>query len=134
MEKIPKVEDVVWKNLPMNRRIQNIELDTHTLEFLLIFCDCVQEWGRPASKPIKQTYLEEERKLFVLDKLLVDKTGCSVTLKSVQLSRSSTKFKQKDREFGRLEKSLKSSAGVKFEITLEDKAGVQKQYLIPGPS
>lgn len=128
--KTPREEDEVWKNLPSKRKLRCLEFDKDPLTFLLIFCDCAQEWGRPVLKYPKLEYLDEGRKEFVLSECAVTESGCSITISSPQLPKTHGRFRTKLRELENLERFLRSLPNVQFKITLEDKSGTKSEHII----
>jgi len=122
--------DEIWRNLPKNRRLSSLAFKTNPLAFILIFCDCVQEWGRPT---LQKESLSGEEKRFVLSKCTIDTSGCLIEIKTPQLARTDKRFKDKDTELGNLENFLIAPAGMDFKIVLKDMSDTTSEHLIKGP-
>lgn len=131
--KLPdRKRDEVWKKLPQKRKFRSLDFKTDPLTFLLIFCDCIQEWGRPTRKYPKQDNLAGDEKKFILSSFKPTESGCSVIIKTPQISRTHKVFKSKVKEIEGLEEFLKSSSGLQFQITLEDRFGITRVFPITG--
>ncbi len=54
----------IWQKLKKDHELSMIEFDKDPMSFLLLFCDCVQEWGRPtvSDKENRKKKEEEVRK------------------------------------------------------------------------
>ncbi len=122
--------EVVWKSLPAERRLQSLKFDNDPLAFLLMFCDSVQEWGRP--KAYEEILEEAGGEIFILDEYEVTGSGCSVTIKTPYLSTTHERFKEKEKELKNLEGFLQSSSEAEFKIILKDKSGVIREYPMTG--
>lgn len=124
----------MWQDLPSKRKLRCLKFETDPLTFLLIFCDCAQEWGRPTLKYQKLGNLDEEGKGFVLSECEVTDSGCSVTISTPQLPRTHGRFKAKVKELESLERFLKLSSNMRFKVTLKDKFGAIREFYIMGPN
>jgi len=124
--------EVVWKSLPAERQLQSLRFCNDPLSFLLIFCDSVQEWGRPKANEESGGGAGDE--IFILDEYEVTDSGCSVTIKTPYLSTTHDKFKEKEKELKNLEGFLQSSSEVLFKIILKDTSGAIREYPMRGPS
>ncbi len=123
--------DVVWKELPQERQLKSLKFDNDPLTFLLMFCDCAQEWGRPkvSSGP---TMGELER--FVLQECEASSSSCTITLRAPYLTTTHPVFRAKQKELESLEAFLQSPADLPFKIILKDKSGSKKEHPMTGPS
>lgn len=126
-------DDDEWQKLPDNRKLQSLKFTNDQLAFLLMFCDCAQEWGRPTGKQPTQGNEEEDAKRFIFSKCDVTATGCSVVIKTPFLSVNDKRFEVKDNELRILEKFLESPQDVEFKITLVDRSGATRDYPMRGP-
>lgn len=124
--------EVIWRELPPERKLESLKFSNDPLAFLLMFCDCVQEWGRP--KANKEIVGEEENERFILDQCEVQGLRCLVTIKTPYLSTTDKKFENKETELKNLERFLQSPADMEFKITLIDKSGTIREYRMTGPS
>ena len=130
-KKLRNEDDEAWQNLPGKRKLRTLEFNKDPLTFLLILCDCVQEWGRPTIKYQKPEKIAETGEFFLLSECLLMETGCSITIETPELMRTQKRFKTKAKEFDRLEGFLRSSADLEFKIILLDKEDRKKEYVIP---
>lgn len=121
--------EVVWKSLPPERRLKSLKFDNDPLVFLLMFCDSVQEWGKP--KAYEEVMAEAGQEIFLLDEYKVTDSGCSVIIKTPYLSTTHDRFKEK--ELKNLEGFLQSSSEAQFKIILKDKSGAIREYPMTGP-
>ena len=128
--KYSKEKDEVWQKLSNKRKLRVLEFSKDPLTFLLTFCDCVQEWGRPRIMYPKQGNLETEEKNFVLSECTPSASGCSIRIVAPQLLRTQKKFRDKDKEFEKLEKFLKSPENLEFKIILQDRSGITREHVI----
>lgn len=119
-------DDEIWgdlKNLGKLKK-QNclpvLKFEDDPLSFLLIYCDSVQEWGRPS----KSMEVEENKALnrFFLKDLEFDpQEGFNVTLRAPNHLKTDDFFKRKQTELRKIESFLKQPSYAKFTIRLEDK-------------
>jgi len=123
--------EVVWKSLPAERQLQSLKFSNDPLAFLLMFCDSVQEWGRP--KAGKKSMGEAKDEIFILDEYNVTDSECSVTIKTPYLSTTHGVFKKKEKELENLEEFLQSSSETEFKIILRDKRGAIREHPMRGP-
>jgi len=124
---LPGEEDIVWKNLKKAGRVLSLlEFKTDPLAFLLMFCDSAQEWGRPKFKPPKLEAFKEDEHRFVLEECYIDKSGCSIKIKTPNLESIDEKFEAKDTELKTLQKFLRAPNDFSFEIILLDKSDEQR--------
>ena len=84
-------DKVVWEGLKNHHGLEYIKFDKDPIAFLLLFCDCIQEWGRPKEKPSKA---EEEQK-FLLDKIEKSDEKYSLTIWTPFLLSSEKSFRKK---------------------------------------
>ena len=123
----------IWSELPAERAVSSLKFDSDSLAFLLMFCDCAQEWGRPMTMEEEEEEEEEEKKKgFFLDKCVVKKTGCSITIRAPSLVATDKLFTRKVLELDGLQRFLQPQSGMKFEITLKDKSGAKRDYPMIG--
>ena len=112
--------------------IKNIKFIDDPLSFLLIFCDTIQEWGRPniaieleTDKKAKKFYLEEfEIKAKKVEgNNLIEKGLVKITLWTPNADRSNEFFKRKVQELEKVKKFLIEPDDIQFEIILKDNKG-----------
>ncbi len=116
-------KDKVWKDLEKAGRVlQSLEFKTDPLTWLLMFCDSAQEWGRPKLELPKAEDIKEDNQEFVLDKCDINRSGCFIKIKTLNLVSIDEKFVAKDRELEALRKLLRAPSDFIFEITLLDKS------------
>jgi len=126
-------DDKAFQKLRPERKLKSLKFDRDPLSFLLIFCDCAQEWGRPTSKKPSPRNVEEVQE-FVFQKCYIDTTECSVTIKTPYLYESDQRFVDKADEIRTLGKFLESPLGLEFKIILEDRSEKQTPFIMQGPS
>lgn len=85
--------DVVWRELPKERKLNSLKFSKDPLAFLLMFCDCVQEWGRPQTNESSVSMNDEE--LFLFEKCDITGSKCSIIISSPYLSKTEKRFKDK---------------------------------------
>lgn len=121
---------VVWKGLKDLKGclpLKCIKCDKDPIAFLLLFCDCVQEWGRP-----KEPDSNEEEEKFLLDKIEQSDNKYSLTIWTPFLKSTAPLFRAKQKEGEELEDILLGPQGVKFEVKLADSSReVKKTCTIP---
>lgn len=125
--------DKAFQKLRKVRQLKSLKFDRDQLSFLLMFCDCAQEWGRPTSKKPSSRNVEEEQD-FVFQKCNVDATECSVIIKTPRLYESDQRFVDKADELSDLGEFLESPPGLEFKIILEDRSKKQTPFIMRGPS
>ncbi len=130
-------DDKAFQKLRPERKLKSLKFDRDPLSFLLMFCDCAQEWGRPTSKqPMQKIEEEEQEQWFVFKKCFIDKdkTECSVIIETPRLYESDKRFKVKAEELCALGKFLESPPGLEFKIVLQDRSEKQIPFTMRGPS
>lgn len=126
-------DDKAFQKLREGRKLKSLKFNRDQLSFLLMFCDCAQEWGRPTSKKPSSRNVEEERD-FVFQECNVAATECSVIIKTPRLYESDRRFIVKADELSDLGEFLESPPGLEFKIILEDRAEKQTPFIMRGPS
>lgn len=118
----------VWKELKDQHDLAHIEFDLDPIAFLLLFCDCVQEWGRPREADSDA----EEKQRFLLDKFEKSDKKYSLTIWTPFLKSTEPMFRKKETEGKELEDILLGPKGVEFEMNLADSSrNVKKTCTIP---
>jgi hypothetical protein len=121
-------DKVVWKGLKDRHGLEHIEFDKGPIAFLLLFCDCVQEFGRP--KEVSRDGEDEQK--FLLDKIEQSDNKYSLTIWTPFLKSTDPMFRAKQKEGEELEDILSGPHGVKFEVKLADSSReVKKTCTIP---
>jgi hypothetical protein len=118
----------VWKELKEQHDLAHIEFDMDPIAFLLLFCDCIQEWGRPK----EADSAADEKQRFLLDKLEKSDNKYSLTIWTPYLKSTEPTFRKKEAEGKELEDILLGPKGVEFEMNLADSSrNVKKTCTIP---
>ena len=124
----PGGDDDAWQELPKRRKLPFLKFEQNPLAFLLMFCDCAQEWMRPRHRPRDQENPDgEDEDRYVLSECRVTASECSITVKAPFLSRDQ-RFQDKRRELEHLRRFLISPSGVRFGIILLDRSGAGRPY------
>jgi len=100
--------------------LRNMEFEKDPLSFLLIFCDSIQEWGRP-SKSHREKESERGVKFYLQAMECDPKTGLDIIIRTPNDTKSEQFFKDKQDELRDIQFFLKQPPGRKFAIHLEDK-------------
>lgn len=109
-----------------------LKFEDDPISFLLVFCDSVQEWGRPQrNQKLERT---EEGKGFYLKDFKIDDNSVSLTLKTDHFSEGDKKYDDKDLELTNIKNLLHPPESISFVINLENKNGKVKEYLLKGQS
>ncbi len=131
----------VWKKLRKEdikdippKILDNIEFEKNPLAFLLIFCDCIQEWGRPTKSHAKQDNKKEEVETrFFLKSMKFDTDqNFTLTLWTPRHSKTEQFFSDKQEEFRDIQFFLKQPSDRKFIIRLEDSNHRGEDYVMEG--
>lgn len=126
--------DKDWKSGRGNCPLPSLEFERDPLSFLLIFCDCAQEWGRPHLKDERKSGIykkkkeeEEEEDLAGIFRLKnmegSPEKGLKVTLYSPKHESTAPRFIKKEDELEILQQFLIQPEGLEFTIFLFDKNG-----------
>ena len=139
--------DKDWESDRGNCPLPSLEFERDPLSFLLIFCDCVQEWGRPHLKDERKSTVhrkkrdeEEEEDLAGIFRLknieCNPKKGLQVTLYSPKHDSKDSRFTDKVEELKTLQQFLIQPEGLEFTIFLLDKnlQGEPLRFPMTGPS
>lgn len=123
-------DEKVWQELKKDGTLPILKFDDDPLSFLLIFCDNIQEWGRPS-----QSQIDEKRwkKFYLKDFKYDPKRGFDVTIWTPYHTKAKEFFKDKKTELGEIETFLQQPSGVKFAIRLEDKNHKGEDFEMEGP-
>ena len=139
--------DKDWKSSRGSCPFPSLEFERDPLSFLLIFCDCAQEWGRPHLKDERKSTVyrkkrdkEEDEDLAGIFRLKTmecnPEKGLQVTLYSPKHDNTDTRFTYKVRELKTLQRFLIQPEGIEFTIFLLDKKGEgnPQGFSMTGPS
>lgn len=107
-----------------------LEFELDPLSFLLIFCDTVQEWGRPAKS--KSSGISESKDGFYLKDFACSIKKVAITLGTREYTVEDKTFKDKQSELEKIQCLLRQPQGTKFTIRLEDRNGKPKDYAMFG--
>lgn len=122
----------VWQELKEISVLPALKFEDDPLGFLLIFCDNIQEWGRPLESEIAG---EEERwkKFYLKDLKYESKRGFDITIWTPNHTKAEEFFKDKKTELGEIETFLQQPTGIKFAVRLEDKNHKGEDFEMEGP-
>jgi hypothetical protein len=115
----------------LNEKIKQIEFSKDPLSFILIYCDTIQEWGRPISSISSGPF---EYAPYLTDFKITDKKiSATLTYNKIKEITDSdgeriTTFDSKKKEIERVFSKLKSRK-IKFEITLKS---LDENFNLPG--
>lgn len=136
--------DKYWKSGRGNCPLPSLEFERDPLSFLLIFCDCVQEWGRPHLKDERKSGIDKKKKeeddlagIFRLKNMEFNpEKGVQVTLYSPKHDSADPRFTRKVKELKTLQQFLIQPEGLEFTIFLSDKnvQGEPLRFSMTGPS
>lgn len=114
-----------WKKRVGKCPLPVLEFELDPLSFLLIFCDAIQEWGRPTkSKMVNNNKKQERWNRFYLKSMKYEPDiGFDVTIHTPNHKRTEEFFVKKEKEFRNLQTFLKQPPNVEFTIHLEDRDG-----------
>ena len=120
-----------WQKFKEKVPLPFLRFEDDPLSFLLIFCDNIQEWGRPSKSKI---YEKEERwKRFYLKDLKYDsETGFHITIWTPTGTKGEKFFIDKQNELREIQNFLKQPPDVKFAIRLQDKEGEGEDFTMRG--
>lgn len=111
-----------WGRLGEECPLPLLKYETDALTFLLVFCDNIQEWGRPSKS--KTAYKEEIKQLFYLKDFTYDTANSfTVTLWTPNHKRTEQFFVDKETELKEVSTFLQQPFNVCFNIRLEDEDG-----------
>jgi len=124
-------DEEVWGELKKNHGLSKVSFDKDSITFLLLFCDCVQEWGRPKKVSNGESTGDGEEQKFLLDKIEPSEKKYSLTIWTPSLESDDPRFRAKEDEGKKLEDILLGPQGVIFEVKLADRSrGVKKTCTI----
>jgi len=125
-------DEEIWAGLKTSHGLSSIKFANDPIAFLLLFCDCVQEWGRPKKEPKEESKAEEKQKFLLMYEPEVSGEKYSLTIWTPSLESCDEKFRKKQKEGEELEDILLGPHGVKFEVKLADSSReVKKTCTIP---
>ncbi|GAI14387.1 unnamed protein product, partial [marine sediment metagenome] len=111
-----------WKEREGKCPLPNLKFDDDPLSFLLIFCDVIQEWGRPSKS--KTEDMEEKWKHFYLRDISYEPTeGFDLTVHTPHNTRDEKFFIDKEKELRETALFLKQPDSLRFIVHLIDKNG-----------
>jgi len=113
------------------RILRNMEFEKDPLSFLLIFCDNLQEWGRPSKSRVEKDGEREMR--FYLRGIDGDsETGLNVTIWTPGHTKSEQFFVDKQDELRSMQFFLKQPSDKKFAARLEDTQHEGEDFVMQG--
>jgi hypothetical protein len=101
------------------------------ISFLLIFCDCVQEWGRTSKS--QDLYEKLKEKKFYLKNIDINEEYVKITLWAPYHSKTEDFFLKKQDELKKIQRFLCQGDSYKFIIRIEDKKLKGEEYEMEGP-
>jgi len=113
--------------------LNNLEFEKDPLSFLLVFCDNIQEWGRPSKSRAKKE-VEREMKFHLQNIEGNSETGLDITIWTPKYIKSEQFFVDKQNELRTIQFFLKQPPGVSFTVHLKDKNGKGEDFPMQGPS
>lgn len=115
--------------------LDGIEFSNDPLSFLLIFCDNIQEWGRPSKSPAEEQGQKERVMKFRLKNIKFDpeKKRLDVTIWTPQHERTEQFFINKFGELTAMQFFLRQPPEIRFTIHLEDKDGEVAGFEMESP-
>jgi hypothetical protein len=117
------------KEILTSEKIKPLDFNKDPLSFILIYCDTIQEWGRP----IGPAFVDYDNKGLTLSKYEITNNNVSATITYDKIQTFETKegektnFDFKEEELKKVFKKLRSK-NITFEITLQSS---DKEYEIP---
>lgn len=132
-------EKEIWSVLKEGRKkdklpviLPCLKFENDPLSFLLIFCDSVQDWGRPSKFQEKEEV--EERKRFYLKKFICVPEEVKITIWTPNYTKGEKFFQKKQDELRELQCFLQQTPTIKFTICLRDKDDKGEDFSMEGPS
>jgi len=117
-------DEEVWNELNSKLGLSYAECGKDPIAFLLLFCDCVQEWGRPKG-PERD---DRSKQIFLLkEKPQSSSKTYSLTIWTPFLRFTNSKFRAKKKEGDKLKSFLCAPKGVTFKMSLADSSGNVKE-------
>ena len=113
----------VWKELKEEQILQKGKFEKDPLTFLLIFCDCIQEWGRPSMKDRQREFKDYSDLFFLRDFKCTSGEGenkVEVILKTSQCRNNDDRYRYKQDELTDVSKFLEQGTEYSFRVLLED--------------
>lgn len=119
-------ESKIWSGLKKERLIDkspkvlsSLKFEDDPLSFLLIFCDSIQEWGRPSK--LQENGETERWKRFYLKEFTYDFKKVNITIWTPTYTKGEKFFKDKQDELRELQSFLQQPPAIEFTIHLRDK-------------
>jgi len=126
----------IWKELKKDTILPRLRFVKDPLSFLLIFCDTVQEWGRPKLGEQLQEGINSDNEAFFLKEFICapDDKRVEVRIWTPRHLNNDPLFVRKHNEIREVSAFLEQDPEIKFLIVLEDKHGHSHPYEMTGPS
>lgn len=112
-----------WKGRVDKCPLPVLEFELDPLSFILIFCDSIQEWGRPTKSKIANKEKERLNRFYLKSTKYEPDKGFDITIHTPNRRREEEFFKNKEKELRNLQTFLKQPSNIEFTIHLEDKDG-----------
>jgi len=131
-------EDKIWKGLIKSneedvkpKSIKSLKFECDPLSFLMVFCDNVQDWGRPSKALEEENF--DNKKYFILQDFQCTKGNIRIKLYSPNLVKTETLFTRKQDELKAIQSFLEQPSNISFTITLCDKYKEGENFTMRGP-
>jgi len=132
----------LWKKLSKKwgknnalKILDGMEFTKNPLTFLLIFCDSIQEWGRPfiSRKGVKEEK-QKEKKFHIRALEAIPGKGVYITIYTPNYKKGVKFFRDKLKELNLIKSFLMQPHGRKFTIRLEDRRSKGEDFEMRGRS
>ncbi len=121
-----------WQKLKEKVPLPFLRFEDDPLSFLLIFCDNIQEWGRPSQTKIEEK--EERWKKFYLRDLTYDpKRGFDVTIWTPNYLKTEQFFTDKQAELKEIQSFLQQPKDTEFTVHLKDRDNKGEDFTMQDP-
>lgn len=121
-----------WQSQGEQCPLPLLKFEADPLTFLLIFCDSIQEWGRPYKSD--EELMEERKEYFYLKEFAYDPSNreFNITLWSPNHKRGERFFASKEEELKEIRTFIQQPHHTKFTIRVEDEDGKGESYSMVG--
>jgi len=135
-------DEKLWKKLRKGKSkdyslkiLDGMEFIKNPLTFLLIFCDTIQEWGRPfMSQKGKKDEKQKESRFHMRVIEANPEEGIHITIFTPKFKKKERFFRDKLKELNSIKTFLRQPSGRKFTIRLEDKNNKGEDFEMRGSS
>lgn len=131
-------EDNIWKGLikindtdEKPKSMKSLKFECDPLSFLMVFCDNVQDWGRPSKALEQETF--DNKKYFLLQDFQCNKDNIRISLYSPNLVKTEKLFTRKQDDLKAIQSFLEQPSNISFTIALDDKYKEGEKFTMRGP-